>query len=171
MLRRSEWGARKPHYRENLFTPVDKIILNYYSRTRGCEENMDCMKMVRFIQDVHMDRKNYGDIAFNFLIGGNGVIYKGRGWTTNSERTKGKYKIYDGKCHEVCLLGDWREKEPPLIMLDAFRKLIAYGIRKKFVDPTYEIIERKEGILPPKTPDIDVAKHVPETTVVEQLAQ
>lgn len=56
-------------------------------------------------------------------------------------------------------------------MLDAFRKLIAYGIRKKFVDPTYEIIERKEGILPPKTPDIDVAKHVPETTVVEQLAQ
>jgi N-acetylmuramoyl-L-alanine amidase len=27
-----------------------------------------------------MDRLNYSDIAYNFLVGGDGQVYEGRGW-------------------------------------------------------------------------------------------
>ena len=40
-----------------------------------------------------MDTKKFSDIGYNFLIGGNGDVYEGRGWDKQGAHTKSK-KIF-----------------------------------------------------------------------------
>ena len=35
---------------------------------------------------------DFDDIKFNFIIGGNGVIFEGRGWNSIGEHSSGKIK-------------------------------------------------------------------------------
>lgn len=35
-----------------------------------------------FLKNYHMDNEDYWDIGYNFLIGGDGSVYEGRGWDT-----------------------------------------------------------------------------------------
>ena len=36
-----------------------------------------------------MESKNWDDIGYNFLIGGDGGVYEGRGWDKQGAHTKG----------------------------------------------------------------------------------
>jgi N-acetylmuramoyl-L-alanine amidase len=47
--------------------------------TDACDNEASCSAEVREIQKMHMDGR-FNDIAFNFLVGGDGQTYEGRGW-------------------------------------------------------------------------------------------
>lgn len=44
---------------------------------------MKCAEAVRKIQLEHITNMNQTDIAYNFIIAGDGRCYEGRGWQTN----------------------------------------------------------------------------------------
>lgn len=41
-----------------------------------------------------MESRNWWDIAYNFLIGGDGAVYEGRGWDSEGSHTKGNTNKY-----------------------------------------------------------------------------
>lgn len=41
------------------------------------------------MQTYHMESKNWDDIAYNFIVGGDGAVYEGRGWEKQGAHTKG----------------------------------------------------------------------------------
>lgn len=40
-----------------------------------------------------MESKNWDDIGYNFLVGGDGEVYEGRGWDKQGAHTKGESAV------------------------------------------------------------------------------
>lgn len=75
------------------------------------------------------------DIAYNFLIGGNGFAYIGRGWDVEGKHTKG----FDKKSICIAMIGTFNDEVPPKIQLDTLQNLIDVGIKLKKVASNYDL--------------------------------
>jgi N-acetylmuramoyl-L-alanine amidase len=80
LVSRSAWGARVP--KDAMPFPHPPATYAVITHTDGspCDSEEVCSAVVRDIQHLHMDIRNFSDIAYNFLVGGNGETYEGRGW-------------------------------------------------------------------------------------------
>lgn len=47
------------------------------------------MSLIRGYQKYHMDTNKWDDIGYNFLVGGDGDIFEGRGWLYEGTHCKG----------------------------------------------------------------------------------
>jgi peptidoglycan recognition protein len=59
--------------------------------------------MVQGFQDYHMDSNGWSDIGYNFLVGGDGNIYEGRGW----ERVGAHAPGYNSNSMGICFIGSF----------------------------------------------------------------
>lgn len=80
-----------------------------------------------------MKSRGWDDIGYNFLIGGDGSIYVGRGWTHQGAHTKG----YNRKSICIAFIGNFENNAPPENMLSATRSLIAEGVRLQKLSDNY----------------------------------
>lgn len=81
-------------------------------------------KVVRNIQEYHTQVKKWDDIGYNFLIGGAGCIYVGRGWNYIGAHSK----IFNQKAICIAFMGNFCEFEPSPQSLVAAQRLIAAGV-------------------------------------------
>uniref|UniRef100_A0A674JDA9 Peptidoglycan recognition protein 1 n=1 Tax=Terrapene triunguis TaxID=2587831 RepID=A0A674JDA9_9SAUR len=81
IVSRSQWRARTPRSRVPLKTPVPFVIIHHTAGNR-CYTQASCSQQVRGIQNYHMGSNGWSDIGYNFLIGEDGRVYEGRGWST-----------------------------------------------------------------------------------------
>ncbi|CAG2068451.1 unnamed protein product, partial [Timema podura] len=82
IVKRSSWGARTADLPSELripHTPVDYIII-IHTDTTICNTSASCVNQMRALQNNSMDKKHLSDIPYNFLIGGDGNVYEGRGF-------------------------------------------------------------------------------------------
>lgn len=103
--------------------------------TSACYDLDSCSDIVRSIQRDHRDIRNWGDIGFNFLVGGDGAVYVGRNWNTIGAHTKG----YNQNSIGICFIGNFETDEPKPQQLDAALQLITNGVRLKKLTPNYKI--------------------------------
>jgi len=92
-------------------------------------------RAIRNIQRYHVEQKNYGDIAYHFLIDPSGRVFEGR-----SLRWQGAHAGGTNNVHNigVCLLGDFDRESPSRASLAALETLVTqlrsrYGISSKGV--------------------------------------
>ncbi|KAJ6642557.1 Peptidoglycan-recognition protein LF, partial [Pseudolycoriella hygida] len=86
---RSDWLAQPPDADLNdLELPVKRIIIAH-TATNNCTNQGTCTFRVRHIQTFHMESQGWDDIGYNFLVGGDGSVYEGRGWNKEGAHTKG----------------------------------------------------------------------------------
>ncbi|KAG0418338.1 hypothetical protein HPB47_004938 [Ixodes persulcatus] len=63
------------------------------------------------------------DIGYNFLIGGNGLVFEGRGWDYVGAHTVG----FNNKSVSLGFVGDYSDKVPNIEMLQAAVRLIEFA--------------------------------------------
>ena len=82
--------------------------------------------MLRAIQADHMRRDNgtWMDIGYSFLIGGDGVVYEGRGWGKEGAHTK----CYNRNAIGISFIGNFQDNNPSAAMIKAAQDLIKCGI-------------------------------------------
>ena len=66
----------------------------------------------------------YYDIAYSFLVGGDGRIYEGRGWGKVGAHTK----CYNGVSYAVSFIGNFVNKMPTECMIEAYEKFQKVGV-------------------------------------------
>lgn len=100
IVSRATWGARAPTSRTTLATPVPIVVIHHTTGS-SCTTIDKCMEQIRGFQNYHMNSngiqlrlisgssftflfflKGWSDIGYNFLVGEDGSVYEGRGWTT-----------------------------------------------------------------------------------------
>ncbi|KAJ6640718.1 Peptidoglycan-recognition protein LC, partial [Pseudolycoriella hygida] len=87
-ISRSEWLAQPPNADLNdLELPSQRIIIAH-TATENCTNQATCTFRVRYIQTFHMESQGWDDIGYNFLVGGDGAVYEGRGWDKEGAHTK-----------------------------------------------------------------------------------
>ncbi|KAG8226176.1 hypothetical protein J437_LFUL012351 [Ladona fulva] len=146
IVSREEWSAKPPKSIIRFEKPVDYVII-IHTATYTCKTKEECIKLLRIIQFFHMESRGWSDISYNFLIGGEGRIYEGRGWDTVGGHSKG----YDSVSLGLSLIGIFCEQTPPEIQISAAQELIQEGVRLGKISPDYKLVGHRQ-ISPTESP-------------------
>ncbi|XP_071036156.1 peptidoglycan-recognition protein SC2-like isoform X1 [Parasteatoda tepidariorum] len=131
---REEWGAREPKHIETMATPVPHLFI-HHTAMGECFHFESCCKMMQTIQNFHMDDRGWDDIGYNFLIGGDGKVYVGRGWNRVGAHTYG----YNRNAVALSLMGDFSNKEPSSVMLNTTKSLIHHAMSENYVMENFKL--------------------------------
>lgn len=80
-----------------------------------------------------MNLYHFNDIAWHFLIGGDGKTYEGRGWHSIDELAIAKGKLL------VTFIGNFTEFEAPQRQLYAAQRFVEDGTEMKYIVEDYTI--------------------------------
>lgn len=94
-----------------------------------------CKKQIRTIQELHMKTRRWDDIGYNFLIGGDGAVYVGRGWEFQGAHTIG----YNSKSVCIAFMGHFGKTGPPAHQLVAAQKLLEIGVKESKFGANYSL--------------------------------
>ncbi|KAM9113728.1 peptidoglycan-recognition protein SC2-like [Pangshura tecta] len=134
IVSRRQWGARPPRSRVRLRTPVPYVIIHHTAGKR-CTSQASCSREVKGIQNYHMDTQRWSDIGYNFLIGEDGRVYEGRGWSTVGAHAKN----WNSKSLGFSFLGNFSSITPSTAALNAAKSLIRCAVSKGFLSRTYTL--------------------------------
>lgn len=94
-----------------------------------------------------MESRQWDDIAYNFLVGGDGAVYEGRGWDKEGAHTKG----YNKRSICIAFIGTFNKILPPLRQLSATKMLIEQGIKENKLHPNYKLFGHRQ-LIPSESP-------------------
>lgn len=126
--KRLDWcprgNCRKPN--GSKINPTHIVI----HHSAGNTTSNDFAAVVRGYWDFHVNTRGWSDIAYNWLIDPNGVIYEGRG-----NRTRGAHSpCMNGSSTGICLIGNYSTHKPNTTIIKATEKLIAWDASNKDID-------------------------------------
>ncbi|GFR04964.1 peptidoglycan recognition protein 1, partial [Trichonephila clavata] len=134
IVSRKEWRARPPVRFRTMKLPLNHVIIQH-TATTFCKTKPQCMRDIQFIQDYHLDYKGWGDIGYNFLIGGDGRVYEGVGW-----RNQGSHSInFNSISLGIAFIGDYTNVAPCQKSLNSTLNLLKCGVKEGYLSPTREI--------------------------------
>lgn len=87
------------------------------------------------LQRKAIETDGWSDIPYNFLVGGDGAVYVGRGWDTEGAHTKG----YNKRSIGIAFIGTFLNEPPPQRQLEAAEKLIAGSVEMKKIQIHYNL--------------------------------
>ncbi|KAJ0172213.1 hypothetical protein K1T71_012186 [Dendrolimus kikuchii] len=121
---------------EHLQLPVKCVFVEHTAESY-CKEKISCIRDVQLLQRSGL-RRGWDDIGPNYIVGGNGLIFEGRG--ANIVGTM--VKSYDHKCISVMFLGNY--EHDPIIreQFDNLGILLKQLVMLKVLDPNYLITAR-----------------------------
>lgn len=126
IVSRKGWGARPPRLQVAMKTPRATHVFIHHTTGPQCNDKTSCSRLIRSHQKHHMDANRWPDIGYNFLVGGDGRIYEGRGFGREGAHTRG----YNHVGIAISFVGDFNRAKPSQRMLRAAQRLISCGVRK-----------------------------------------
>ncbi|CAO1316068.1 unnamed protein product [Diamesa tonsa] len=142
LISRDEWLAQPPNeILTPLIVPAKRIIITH-TATEFCETQAACTLRARLMQTFHMESKGWDDIGYNFMIGGDGAVYEGRGWESQGAHTKG----YNVGSIGVAYIGTFNKKLPNDKMINVGFLLFQEGVKIGRLIPDYKIYGHRQLI-------------------------
>ncbi|CAH1169624.1 unnamed protein product [Phaedon cochleariae] len=127
---RLDWNARPPKYRLLVQKPLKMVVIKH-TGGRTCDQFRTCSKVIQTLQSQDAAMGN-PDIYCNFLIGGDGNVYEGRGWGVQNE--------YLNDTVDIVLMGTYDIDVPSAYMLDAALALMDDGETRKYLSEDYRVV-------------------------------
>lgn len=132
-MHRTEWVAKSPaEIIRRQILPIKRVIIAH-TASEPCYTRETCKPSVQIIQRFHIDSKKFSDIGYNFLIGGDGCVYIGRGWNYVGAHTK----RYNLKSVGIALIGTFNIFQPTELQMNATAKLINLGMKLSKISQSY----------------------------------
>ncbi|XP_068106230.1 glutaminyl-peptide cyclotransferase-like protein isoform X1 [Hyperolius riggenbachi] len=132
ILTKAQWGGRSPTCRTAMATPVTYAII-HHTATGACSTQSACTSQAKSIQNYHIDGNGWCDMGYNFLVGGEGTIYEGRGWTSVGAHAPN----YNSNSIGISLIGTFTSANPTSAAQTAAKNLIACGVTKGYIKSAY----------------------------------
>ncbi|XP_050360497.1 peptidoglycan-recognition protein LE-like isoform X2 [Nymphalis io] len=140
IVSRSDWLAQpveKPLTK--LDQPVPWVII-MHTATETCLTQSQCVLRVRLIQSFHIESRGWYDIGYNFLVGGDGSVYYGRGWDYEGAHTKGYNKYSIG----IAFIGTFNNDPPSKQQIAACQKIIKRGVQLQKLSKDYKLFAHRQ---------------------------
>ncbi|XP_051012890.1 peptidoglycan recognition protein 3 [Acomys russatus] len=154
---RSAWEARETHCSQ-MSLPA-KFVIIIHTAGESCNQSADCLVRVRDTQSFHIDKQDFCDIAYHFLVGQDGGVYEGVGWHVEGSHSYGYNDIALG----IAFMGNFVEKPPNEAALQAAQDLIQCAVAKGYLTPDYLLMGHSDvsDILSPGQALYDIIKTWP----------
>lgn len=142
IITRSMWNAAAPGPDVLLLSPPSKRIMISHTVTEECLNLNDCAAQLQAMQATNQ-KTDYNDIYCNFFIGGDGLIFEGRGWTVRGEHTVSSTQSHN---EAVCVsfIGNFQQAPPKQSCIDAFFKLLDHGVSTNKLAADYAINAQRD---------------------------
>lgn len=92
------------------------------------------------MQTFHIEGKQWLDIGYNFVVGGDGGAYEGRGWDAVGAHTYG----YNIKGIGICFIGTFTALLPPPEQMRAAKLLIEEGVKLGKISTEYKLLAHRQ---------------------------
>ncbi|KAG7187999.1 hypothetical protein KM043_013955 [Ampulex compressa] len=122
VVTRNQWGGASATDINYLIVPIPYVVI-HHTVTPECNTQSQCASRVESIRSYHMDTLGWHDIGYSFIIGGDGRVYEGCGWTREGAHTYG----YNKKAVGIAFIGNFQDKKASENMLNAAHQLILCG--------------------------------------------
>jgi N-acetylmuramoyl-L-alanine amidase len=135
IINRTEWGAADPIRNLTDFNKPIAMVIIAHTETHECTTFEFCKIQMAILQLYYKQMRNFEDIGYNFVIGGDGAVYEGIGWDKIGYHTKGHNDYSIG----IGFIGNYQTKEPTENQLSAAILLLNDGLQKHHLDKNYAI--------------------------------
>ncbi|XP_017122120.1 peptidoglycan-recognition protein LC isoform X7 [Drosophila elegans] len=140
LLKVAQWGGRPAKKKlDEQALPVNRVVI-LHTAAEGCESREVCSARAKVVQDFHMDSWNWDHVGYNFLVGGDGRVYEGRGWDYVGAHTKG----YNVGSIGISFIGTFTRRKPEERQLKACQLLLEEGVRLKKLTPDYRLYGHRQ---------------------------
>ncbi|KAG6461322.1 hypothetical protein O3G_MSEX012552 [Manduca sexta] len=140
IVSRTDWLAQPVEKKlDDMKHPVPWVVITH-TATEECSSQSECVLRVRLIQTFHIESKQWFDIGYNFLVGGDGSAYYGRGWDYVGAHTLGYNSVSIG----IAFIGTFNTKRPPKKQLEACQKLINRGVKMGKLAKDYKLFAHRQ---------------------------
>lgn len=89
-----------------------------------------------------MDNRGWADIGYNFLVGGDGRAYEGRGWSTVGAHTG----CHNRRSIAFSAIGNFETSAPPQIILSTLQNLAGCGVARGILTSSYELFGHRDAM-------------------------
>lgn len=139
LVRRSSWGAKKPaRPLQTLVTPVATVVM-HHTGTNGCFYTEECKERMSEMQNLQLyGERQLDDIGYNYLVGGDGVVYEGRGWDKVGQHTQ--TGDWDAISIGVALIGNFIVFPPTTEQREMLIRLLDLGVHVGKVQANYRLV-------------------------------
>lgn len=123
VITRCQWGA-KPHKGTPipLSLPLENLFIHHtYTPSSPCLSFNDCSRDMRAMQQFHQEDRGWSDIGYSFVVGSDGYVYEGVGWTFVGRHTRGQNSVGFG----VSIIGNYTAVLPSRHSMELVRRRLA----------------------------------------------
>ncbi|XP_017775382.1 PREDICTED: peptidoglycan-recognition protein 2-like [Nicrophorus vespilloides] len=141
ILKKNLWAGKSPVNIDYVIIPVEYVVI-HHTVTSTCTSEVSCSNLLCNIQNYHMDELKFNDIGYNFMIGGDGVVYEGAGWHKVGAHTYG----YNSRSMGIAFVGNYVDKTPSEKMLKALKDFLACSVELGELSNRYKLIGGRQVI-------------------------
>ncbi|KAG7223037.1 hypothetical protein INR49_015926 [Caranx melampygus] len=139
IISRAQWGAAAPKQKEKLKSSAQRVII-HHTALPSCKGLKECQDRVLSIQRGHMTERRFDDIGYNFLIGGDGTVFEGRGWGVVGAHTKGQNHDSVG----IAFMGNFNNDTPSKESILAVKLLLQSGVSQDFLSREFSLFGHRD---------------------------
>lgn len=140
IVTRAQWSARAANTAQLPIRPAAFAVIHHTAGV-ACTTEAACAQQMRNIQNQHMNANGWADIGYNFLVGGDGVVYEGRGWARQGAHAPG----YNNQSVGIAFIGLFTNGLPTVAARNAARALITCGVSLNHIRPAHWVIGHRQG--------------------------
>lgn len=111
------------------------MVIVLPTNSENCSTQAQCVFRVRFLQTFDIESQQRDDISFNFLIGGDGNVYIGRGWDQVGAHMPG----YNKRSLSFAFIGTFQHQEPSAKQMNVTKLLLEEGVNLGKIDKDYKL--------------------------------
>ncbi|KAK7144318.1 hypothetical protein R3I94_010665 [Phoxinus phoxinus] len=145
IIPRCIWGAAPPQVPLTPLSPPLQYLYIHHTEipSKPCLNLQTCSKNMRAMQHFHQKERGWHDLGYSFLVGSDGYIYEGRGWTGQGAHTKGRNTVGYG----VAFIGSYSTHLPyPYDMELVRHHLVKCGVSNGFLQENYTILGHRQVV-------------------------
>uniref|UniRef100_A0A3P8U5H4 Peptidoglycan recognition protein 5 n=1 Tax=Amphiprion percula TaxID=161767 RepID=A0A3P8U5H4_AMPPE len=139
VVSRQQWGAADPKKKETLKSPAGKVVI-HHTALLSCTGLAECKARIASIQRGHMKERGFDDIGYNFLVGGDGTVYEGRGWGVVGAHAKG----HNSDSLGIAFMGNFNNEAPSKEAIQSVKGLLQSGVSQSFIAPKFGLFGHRD---------------------------
>lgn len=130
-LRRADWQAMPAYGIEFLSLPLPYVVIGH-TAANYCDQRYSCIEQMLVIQQDHL-RRGFYDIGPNFLVGGNGLVFEGRGANVFGAMVTS----WNVKSITIAFMGNYMSDETVQEQFDNINVLLDVFVKEGVLRPNY----------------------------------
>ncbi|XP_065369546.1 peptidoglycan-recognition protein SC2-like [Calliphora vicina] len=139
IITKSQWGGAPATNKTSLSNGLSYAVI-HHTAFAYCSTKVSCKQQMKNIQSYHQKTLGWTDIGYNFLIGGDGNVYEGRGWNVMGAHAAN----WNSKSIGISFMGNYNNDKPNAAQVSAAKSLLTTAVSRAQIKSDYVLYGHRQ---------------------------